>query len=60
MPCVTLDPSLEVRPDFTSAAFDAICTVLATAEGIEKEAVTAQLADAWDVDNNTRREAWAD
>ena len=60
MPRITLDPSLEVRPDFTSEAFDAICTALATAEGIEKEAVAAQLADAWDADNNTRREAWAD
>ena len=60
MPHITLDPSLEVRPDFTSVAFDAICTALATAEGIEKEAVAAQLVDAWDADNNTRREAWAD
>ena len=60
MPCITLDPSLEVRLDFTSAAFDTVCTVVATAEGIEKEVVAAQLSDAWDVDNNTRREAWAD
>ena len=59
MPHITLDPSLE-RPYFTSVAFDAVCTALATAEGIEKEAVAAWLVDAWDPDNNTRREAWAD
>ena len=60
MPCITLDPSLEVRPDFTSAAFDTVCTALAMAEGTKKEAVAAQLTDAWDADNNTRRKAWAD
>ena len=58
MPRITLDPSLEVRPDFTSAAFDAVCTAVATAEGIE-EVLAAWLSDAWDMDNNTRREAWA-
>ena len=60
MPHITLDPSLEVRPDFTSAAFNSVCMALAAAEGIEKDAVAAQLSDAWDADNNTRREAWAD
>ena len=40
-------------------AFDAVCTAVATAEGIEKEVVAARLSDAWDTDNNTRREAWA-
>ncbi|KIJ89442.1 hypothetical protein K443DRAFT_687279 [Laccaria amethystina LaAM-08-1] len=58
MPRITQDPSLEVRPDFTSAAYDAVCTALATAEGVEKEAVAARLSDAWDVDNNTRKMAW--
>ena len=60
MPRITQDPSLEVRPDFTSAAFDAVCTALAAAEAIDKAVVAARLADAWDADNNTRREAWAD
>lgn len=60
MPRITQDPDLEVRPDFTSVAFDPLCTALATAEGIDKAAVAARLADAWVVDNNTRKEAWAE
>ena len=60
MPRITLDPSLEVRPDFTSAAFNAVRTAVVTAEGIEKEVVAARLSDAWDANNNTWREAWAD
>ena len=60
MPRITQDPSLEVRPDFTSAAFDAVCMALTAAEAIDKAVVAARLADAWDADNNTRREAWAD
>jgi len=47
-----------VRPDFTSVAYDALCTVLAGAQGIEKDVAAARLAEAWDVDNNTRRTAW--
>ena len=60
IPCITLDPSRKVRPDFTSAAFDAVCMALTAVEGIEKDAVAAWLSDAWDTDNNMRREAWAD
>ena len=50
MPRITHDPNLEARPDFTSAAYDAICTALAAAEGIAKEAVATRLSDAsaWD------------
>ena len=55
MPHITQDPSLEVRPDFTSAVFDAVCMALA----MDKAVVADWLMDAWDVDNNTRREAWA-
>ena len=58
MPRITLDPSLEVRPDFTSVAYDALCMVLARAQGIEKDVAAARLVEAWDVDNNTRRTAW--
>jgi hypothetical protein len=58
MPRITQDPGLEVRPDFTSGAYDAVCTALATAENIEKAAVAARLANAWDADNNTRKDWW--
>ena len=60
MPHITQDPSLEVRPDFTSAAFDAVCMALTAAEAINTAVVADRLMDAWDADNNTRREAWAD
>jgi len=58
MPCITHDPNLEARPDFTSVAYDAICTALAAAEGIAKEAVTTRLSDAWDNDHDIRKAAW--
>jgi hypothetical protein len=60
MPRITQDPNLEVRPDFISAAFDAVCTALATAEGIDQAVVAARLSDAWVTNNNTRKEAWAE
>ena len=60
MPRIPQDPNLEVRPDFASAAFDAICMALATVEGVEVTVVATRLSDAWDMDNNARREAWAE
>lgn len=58
MPRITHDPNLEARPDFNSAAYDAVCTALATAEHITKEAVATRLSDAWDADHNVRKAAW--
>ncbi|EDR10142.1 uncharacterized protein LACBIDRAFT_325771 [Laccaria bicolor S238N-H82] len=51
MPHITQDPNLEVSPKVTSAALDAVCTALTTAEGIDKVVVAARLADAWVADN---------
>ncbi|KIJ91422.1 hypothetical protein K443DRAFT_14413 [Laccaria amethystina LaAM-08-1] len=45
MPHITLDPSLEVRPDFTSTAYDTVCNALTTAEGITMKAT------AWEEQN---------
>ncbi|KIK07104.1 hypothetical protein K443DRAFT_88017 [Laccaria amethystina LaAM-08-1] len=59
MPRITQDPNLAERPDFTSGAYDAICTTLATAEDTTREAIATCLADAWDVDNNAKKDAWA-
>ena len=58
MPRITHDPNLEARLDFNSAAYDAVCTALATAEHITKEAVATWLSDAWDADHNVRKAAW--
>ena len=58
MPRLTQDPNLAEKPDFTSAAYDAVCQALATAEQITREAVATRLADAWDVDNNAKIAAW--
>ncbi|EDQ99582.1 uncharacterized protein LACBIDRAFT_316361 [Laccaria bicolor S238N-H82] len=58
MPRLTLDPNLEVRPDFASAAYDALCTALAAAEGVDKEAIVTRLSDAWNVENNAKKAAW--
>ena len=58
MPRLTQDPSLAEKPDFTSAAYDAVCQALATAEQITREAVATRLTDAWDVNNNAKIAAW--
>ena len=52
------DPNLVEKPDFTSAAYDAVCWALATAKQITREAVATCLTDAWDVDNNAKIAAW--
>ncbi|EDR01427.1 uncharacterized protein LACBIDRAFT_333308 [Laccaria bicolor S238N-H82] len=53
MPHLTLDPNLEV-----SMAYDALCTALAAAEGVDKEAVIAHLSDAWNIKNNAKKATW--
>jgi len=58
MPCLTQDPNLAEKPDFTSGAYDAVCQALTMAEGSTREAVAACLSDAWDVDNNIKIAAW--
>ena len=58
MPRLTQDPNLAEKPDFASAAYDAVCQALAAAKQITREAVAAHLADAWDVDNNAKIAAW--
>ena len=58
MPRLTQDPNLAEKPDFASAAYDAVCQALAAAEQITREAVAACLANAWDVDNNAKIAAW--
>jgi len=58
MPRNTQDPNLEVRPDFTALAYDTVCTALAIAEGVAKEAVTACLSDAWEAENNAKKATW--
>ena len=52
------DPNLVEKPDFTSAAYDAVCQALTTAEQITREAVAIHLVDTWDVDNNAKIAAW--
>ena len=58
MPRLTLDPNLEVRPDFASAAYDALCTALAAAEHVDKGAIVTRLSNAWDVENNAKKATW--
>lgn len=58
MPRLTLDPNLEVRPDFASPAYDALCNALAAAEGVDKGVIVTRLSDAWDVENNTKKATW--
>ena len=58
MPRLTQDPNLAEKPDFTSAAYDAVCQALATAEQITREAVATRLTDAWDINNNPKIAAW--
>ena len=55
---LTLDPNLELRPDFSSAAYDALCTALAAAKQVNKGVITTCLSDAWDVENNTKKAMW--
>ena len=50
------DPNLEARLDFNLALYDAVCTALAAAEHIMKEAVATWLSDAWEADPNISRE----
>ena len=58
MPWLTLDPNLQVRPDFVSAAYDALCTTVAIAEGVEKDIIVTCLSNAWDIKNNTKKATW--
>jgi len=58
MPRLTQDPNLAEKPDFTSAAYDAVCQAIAQAEGSTREAVATRLSEAWDVDNATKIAAW--
>jgi len=60
MPRLTLDPNLEVRPDFASAAYDALCTTLAAAEQVDKGVIVTHLSDAWDVENNAKKAMWVE
>ncbi|KIJ95672.1 hypothetical protein K443DRAFT_11223 [Laccaria amethystina LaAM-08-1] len=48
MPHITQEPNLEVRPDFSSATYDAVCTALTTPDVTKDE----------DVENNTKKVAW--
>jgi len=53
------DPAFEVMPDFTSAIFLQMRTLLSNAQDItEAEAIT-QLSDTWTADNDARRVLWA-
>ena len=54
MPHLMQDPNLVEKLDITSAAYDAVCQALAAAEQVTWEAVATRLANAWDVDNNTK------
>ena len=56
MPCITHDPNLEARLDINLALYDAVCTALAAAEHIMKEAIATWLSDAWEADPNISRE----
>ena len=58
MPCLALDPNLEVRLHFVSTAYDALCTALATAKHINKGVIVTCLSNAWDVKNNTKKATW--
>jgi hypothetical protein len=57
MPHITQEPNLAVRPDFSSATYDAVCTALTTPD-VTKDEVATCLSDAWDVENNTKKVAW--
>lgn len=41
-----------------SAAYDALCTTVAIAEGVEKDIIVTCLSNAWDIKNNTKKATW--
>ena len=53
------DPALEVMPDFTSAIFLQMRTLLSNAQDITEAEAIIQLSDTWTADNDARRVLWA-
>ncbi|KAG6376622.1 hypothetical protein JVT61DRAFT_1605 [Boletus reticuloceps] len=52
------DPNLEIRPDFASEPYEGIRHVMADTTGETHQQVAQRLAEAWDVEHNTRIDAW--
>jgi len=57
MPQIERNPNLELCPDFASAPYNLLCTLIVNAGSTEEEAVN-QLVDAWRQKNQIRRETW--
>ena len=57
MPPIERDPHLEVCPDFASAHYDPLRALIINAGSTEEEAV-AQMTNAWQQENEARREDW--
>ena len=52
------DPSLEVRPDFESNAYRAVCEALMLVHNEEVATAIERLSTAWEDDHHARVEAW--
>lgn len=57
MPRIERDPHLETPPDFASAHYDMLRTLLVNAGATEEDALT-QITNAWQQENEARRAAW--
>lgn len=60
MPRITLDPELEVAPDFVAPHFQAVRDALMNVNQIDEAQAVLQLHNAWTVGNNARKQIWAD
>jgi hypothetical protein len=51
------DPGLETRPDFTSPHYDPLRALIVNTGATEEQAIT-QLTNAWNQENQARKETW--
>lgn len=57
MPRIERDPGLEICPNFASPHYDPLRTLITNTGATEEEAIT-QLTEAWNQENQARKEAW--
>jgi hypothetical protein len=57
MPRIERDPGLETCPNFASPHYDPLHILITNMGATEEEAI-AQLAEAWNQENQARKEAW--
>lgn len=57
MPRIERHPGLEICPNFASPHYDPLRTLITNTGATEEEAIT-QLTEAWNQENQARKEAW--